>query len=257
MSYNSNRMLYSPPSLDEIEPNLFLGNLTSSTNFLTLHANRISAIVSINTGCFEMWDRPWNRELVPKERHLFIPALDNATQDLLQHMTEACDFIERMRSISIERPVSPIFVDLWDSDSEGEAPETTETKGKEATPETQTSPNVILVHCDVGVSRSATIMIAYLMRKYRILLKDAMARVKAKRRKIRPNDSFREQLEIWEKTGYEVYEDSEAKTPKLEYEKFLKRWAKRLKKKGLTGNEPIVPESARVEPLFASMRLDE
>ncbi|ODM23102.1 hypothetical protein SI65_00691 [Aspergillus cristatus] len=232
-----NRMVHSRPSLDEIEPNLFLGNLSSSTRYLTLQEHRISTLVSINTGCFEMWDRPYNRALVPKERHLFIPAFDSSTQDLLQHMTEACDFIERMCSLKIERPAK--------------------TKESKATPETQTSPNVNLVHCDVGISRSATIMIAYLMRKYCIPLKDAMTRVKAKRMKIRPNDGFREQLEIWEKTGYQVYEDGKAKTPKLEYKKFLKRRTKRLKKKGLTGNEPIVPESARIEAIFANMQLDE
>lgn len=41
--------------------------------------------------------------------------------------------------------------------------------------------------------------------------------------------------------GYEVYEDVERKVPKLQYWEYLERRAERLKEKGLTGNERIVP----------------
>lgn len=130
------------------------------------------------------------------------------------------------------------------TDTDEQAPETTATPGmttsETTTPETHTSNNVILVHCDVGVSRSATIMVGYPMRKHRIPLSDALAMVKEKQR-IKPSSNSIEQLNVWEDTGYEVYEDVETKVPKLQYQKYLDRRAERLKEKGLTGNEPIVP----------------
>lgn len=83
-------------------------------------------------------------------------------------------------------------------------------------------------------------MIGYLMREHCIPLFDALAMVKEKRR-IKPSSNFIEQLKVWEDTGYEAYEDVETKAPKLQYQEYLDRRAERLKEKGLTGNEPIVP----------------
>lgn len=52
----------------------------------------------------------------------------------------------------------------------------------------------ILVHCNAGVSRSATIVIAYLILKCDFNFNDAYALVKSKRHCIRPNDGFLRQL---------------------------------------------------------------
>lgn len=51
----------------------------------------------------------------------------------------------------------------------------------------------LLVHCVSGVSRSATIVIAYLMLKRRMTFKEAIKTVREKRR-ICPNDGFMTQL---------------------------------------------------------------
>ena len=96
----------------------------------------------------------------------------------------------------------------------------------------------VLVHCDVGVSRSATAMVAYLMRTHRWSFKDALAYVEARRR-IRPNENFKEQLQVWETVGYEIWEDLAGKHPKTAYAAYLAVRAKRLDEAGLTGNEPI------------------
>lgn len=50
------------------------------------------------------------------------------------------------------------------------------------------------MHCVAGVSRSATICIAYLMRYHRISLLQAYLFVKSKRPVIRPNNGFFRQL---------------------------------------------------------------
>ena len=51
-----------------------------------------------------------------------------------------------------------------------------------------------LVHCMAGISRSSSVCIAYLMKYYRMTLKEAHAHVKSRRQIIRPNMGFWRQL---------------------------------------------------------------
>ncbi|CAF0730367.1 unnamed protein product [Brachionus calyciflorus] len=57
----------------------------------------------------------------------------------------------------------------------------------------------ILVHCAMGISRSATIVIAYLMSRYKMSLNSAYSYVKQKRPEINPNWFFMHQLREYEK----------------------------------------------------------
>jgi protein-tyrosine phosphatase len=59
--------------------------------------------------------------------------------------------------------------------------------------------NVVLVHCAQGVSRSATIVIMYLMRSAKISLKEAKAFVKKQRDIIEPNEGFCKQLKEFDR----------------------------------------------------------
>ena len=58
--------------------------------------------------------------------------------------------------------------------------------------------NIIYVHCHMGVSRSATIIIAYLMKKHCMSYEIAFQRVKEKRSCIDPNLGFILQLKQYE-----------------------------------------------------------
>ncbi|PNW78494.1 hypothetical protein CHLRE_09g395150v5 [Chlamydomonas reinhardtii] len=60
---------------------------------------------------------------------------------------------------------------------------------------------VVLVHCMMGISRSASTVIAYLMWKERIGFVAAAQRVYAARPFISPNPGFVLQLRLWEKMG--------------------------------------------------------
>jgi len=57
----------------------------------------------------------------------------------------------------------------------------------------------VLVHCHAGVSRSATIVLCYMMYNEKIPFFVAYERLKNARKVINPNPSFRRQLEIYER----------------------------------------------------------
>ncbi len=59
--------------------------------------------------------------------------------------------------------------------------------------------NRVLLHCNAGVSRSASVAIAYLMEQHRLTLSEAICRLKAVRPSIRPNDGFMQQLRNFER----------------------------------------------------------
>nr|XP_023020798.1 dual specificity protein phosphatase MPK-4-like [Leptinotarsa decemlineata] len=63
------------------------------------------------------------------------------------------------------------------------------------------SRGAVVVHCVMGVSRSATIVIAYLMKKYKLSYRKASAMVRSKR-PVCPNTGFVKQLENYEQLGY-------------------------------------------------------
>jgi len=96
----------------------------------------------------------------------------------------------------------------------------------------------VLVNCGQGISRSATMVIAYLIRKHGTKLDDVLATVRAKR-KAKPNPNFIAQLKVWEEAGYEIWGDGEKKIPKVQYQAYLEKMAADLKAKGRTGIEPI------------------
>lgn len=56
-----------------------------------------------------------------------------------------------------------------------------------------------LIHCMAGMSRSATITIAWTMKTYKLRYETALEFVKSKRPIINPNDGFIRQLQQWEK----------------------------------------------------------
>ena len=56
----------------------------------------------------------------------------------------------------------------------------------------------VLVHCKMGISRSAATVTAFAMKEYRMSLKEALAHVKSRRSVVNPNDGFVNQLRDYE-----------------------------------------------------------
>jgi hypothetical protein len=223
-------MSHLAPSITEIEPSLFIGSLSSSWRLETLRNKSITSIVSLTDAKYALWNRTPNQKLVPEDHRLHIPCLDSMTMDLLVHMADICDFIDKQLSSSTTLPPAT---------PSGPPDETGDPEQHDD--DAQTSPTTsgrVLVHCQQGKSRSAAAVIAYLMRKRGETLDVVLADVKSKR-KVKPNDNFLEQLKVWEEVEYEAWLDKERSIPKESYRAYLERRASRLKELGLTGDEPI------------------
>ena len=65
-----------------------------------------------------------------------------------------------------------------------------------------------LVHCAMGMSRSATSVIMFIMRLFSMKLKDAFEFVKTQREKTDPNDGFMEQLRGFEANHFSFNNES-------------------------------------------------
>ncbi|XP_020213162.1 dual specificity protein phosphatase 12 [Cajanus cajan] len=62
----------------------------------------------------------------------------------------------------------------------------------------------VLVHCFAGVSRSAAVITAYLMRTERLSVEDALESLRQSCEFVCPNDGFLEQLKMFEAMGFKV-----------------------------------------------------
>ncbi|GER51910.1 dual specificity protein phosphatase, partial [Striga asiatica] len=92
-----------------------------------------------------------------------VPLRDMESEDLLDYLDAALDFIENSR--------------------------------KEGS---------VLVHCFAGVSRSAAIITAYLMKSERLTVDDAIESLRQSCESVCPNDGFLEQLKMFEEMGFKV-----------------------------------------------------
>ena len=61
----------------------------------------------------------------------------------------------------------------------------------------------VLVHCFGGASRSASMVIAYLMKTQNLSFEESQAFVKAKRKRIGPSDHFSSLLKDWGQKSYQ------------------------------------------------------
>ena len=56
----------------------------------------------------------------------------------------------------------------------------------------------MLIHCKMGISRSATVTISYVMKEYAMTLEESLKMVRGRRGIVKPNKSFLKQLEVYE-----------------------------------------------------------
>lgn len=111
-------------------------------------------------------------------KHFHIRADDHPNENLLQHFEEGVRYID-----GALKEVSGL-----DDDAEAKKERKEREEG-----------GGVFVHCAMGKSRSATLVVAYLMWKYKLDLKTALAQLCEGRPICDPNPGFKEQLEVWER----------------------------------------------------------
>jgi dual specificity phosphatase 12 len=212
------------PRMREIVPGLFLGNVGASYELDMLQENHINTIVSLTDARWVWWNSTTRQAGIPEHRHKWVQCADSSTQDLLVHMSDICDFIDQMASPALQSSSTlPVEHEHELSIKPCSAPSES-----------------ILIHCDLGISRSPTIIIAYLMRKYGAKREAVLAFIQTKQ-KVNPSANLARQLQVWEQVGYQAWENEEKTVPKAPYQAFLDDRAALLKRKGLIGNEPLAP----------------
>ncbi|KFX86739.1 hypothetical protein V490_08891 [Pseudogymnoascus sp. VKM F-3557] len=108
------------------------------------------------------------------QRHIDIQ--DDPTEDILIHLKDACDWIKA-------------GLDSGQQKAKGDD-------------QTQVG---VLVHCTQGISRSGSIVIAYLMRDLSLDYATALSLAKESRPLIAPNQGFEAQLNVWGQCKYDIF----------------------------------------------------
>ncbi|THH32571.1 hypothetical protein EUX98_g1620 [Antrodiella citrinella] len=159
--------------MNEIIPGLWLGNLGDAYNVTNLRAHGIHSIVSalpgkvhINEVRIPLFARTSDTEnflvQVQTFTHLHIEVTDTDDTDILTHFIPVITFIQK---------------------------ELDKRRG-------------VLVHCFAGISRSATLVAAYLMYTRGLDPADALKHIRQYRSNVNPNEGFLIQLDIFHKSAF-------------------------------------------------------
>eukprot|EP01102_Stenamoeba_stenopodia_P003440 TRINITY_DN13446_c0_g1_i1.p1 TRINITY_DN13446_c0_g1~~TRINITY_DN13446_c0_g1_i1.p1 ORF type:complete len:254 (+),score=47.41 TRINITY_DN13446_c0_g1_i1:77-838(+) len=152
---------YYTPS--EIYPFLYLGDATHATERRILDQFNIRYIVN----CANDVESAFLND--PDFRYLNIQVSDEPSSYIATHFENAFEFLDQAK-------------DNYDK----------------AVQSGDANPPRALVHCMAGISRSATVVIAYCMRTHKMPLKEAVKFVKKHRSIIHPNPGFLTQLSLYE-----------------------------------------------------------
>lgn len=209
-------------SISKIEPGLFIGNLACVSSDEYLRSHNITAVVSVTTSS----ELPPVANLISTHplkkfdpsNHLMIRAGDSKSTNLLKELPGACKFISKHLS-----PLKPWLTKSGTKESrQGVITPSNKDRGQK----NQENRPAVLIHCRKGVSRSATIAIGYLMWKDGKGSAATLSKVRQKRPSISPNSSFLNQLDLWGKLDYNLWEDAKHLIPKDDYRVFMDELAK-------------------------------
>lgn len=155
--------------MQEVIPNLFIGDYAASQDVAALEAEGIKAVVSASKllpALFSPAKLTSSAVRQPYDSSLSlhrIPVDDTSNTNIICHFQAANDFIRAARA-------------------RGEG---------------------VLVHCQAGVSRSTTIVCAYLMKEVGLNAEQAVEMVRAVRPEVDPTHAFLHQLEMYERCEFE------------------------------------------------------
>ncbi|KAF9070421.1 protein-tyrosine phosphatase-like protein [Rhodocollybia butyracea] len=152
-----------PPSVDEVDKQIYLGNLSAAFSSDLRNQLGITHILSV---CPETLSSVDSEGF--KCQNIVVDDCEYA--DLLIHLPKACQFIQQA------------------IDEEGR----------------------ILIHCVMGVSRSATVLAAFFMQSKNISPSEAIGLIRTRRSCIQPNYGFKLQLDAFAQCNYHPSADNPA-----------------------------------------------
>ncbi|OSS52456.1 hypothetical protein B5807_02245 [Epicoccum nigrum] len=190
--------------------NLYIGGLYALYQTDLIRAAGITHVLSVID-----YD-PLLQDKFAHLKHFHIRADDHPNENLLQHFPEAVRYIDQ--ALKEVKRIEETEKDASRGDGDDAAG--------------------VFVHCAMGKSRSATLVVAYLMWKYGLDAGTALDQLCEGRPVCDPNPGFKEQLSVWEKMcrirsedeSRATYEDWEKTRFKGEYWEWDKR-AEQLKAK--------------------------
>ena len=157
----------------------------------------------------ENFERFFRDSAVPMhliEEGLYLGSLDAAKDlDLLRehNITRVLSILDTFRYFSPYEGIEQVRIEIADSPSARIIDHVP--RGLQFISESQKSGKNILVHCAAGVSRSASMVIAYMMVKYSLDFDSAKSIVKSKRGCIWPNNGFQQQISSINHEAYRQY----------------------------------------------------
>ncbi|KAJ0427019.1 protein-tyrosine phosphatase-like protein [Aspergillus carlsbadensis] len=119
---------------------------------------------------------------------------DDPMEDLLARLDDMLDWVHG--AIIGSAPLDIVEEDRVD-------------EGKESGPDTSTCRDRdrgrVLVHCNQGISRSGSVVVAYIMKHLSLPYATALLTARQSRLIITPNIGFEYQLRMWERSWFDVY----------------------------------------------------
>jgi protein-tyrosine phosphatase len=146
-------------SADEVFPNIYIGDLSSSLNQSELKKHGITTILSVYNGSYDVYPKDFNYKIVNIN--------DDNWVNIYEHFNDCVKFID----------------DAVQKDEK------------------------VLVHCQRGVSRSVSMVIAYLISKQNYTYDTALEKIRETRAIANPNGGFKEQLIRYRKEMVEETKD--------------------------------------------------
>ena len=167
-----------------IENQLYLGSGVQAKNWKCVRDLRVTHIINCS----------FEHECVFSDQveYMHIKIEDSYQENILKVLQEACDFIENAYVKYNEQ------VNLAENDNI--SVKSGESRKSSSRLLHSVQRPVFLVHCNLGISRSSSVIIAYLISKFNLCLHAAFKYVKDKRVQIAPNYSFLRQLKQFEQT---------------------------------------------------------
>ncbi|KAL2787360.1 protein-tyrosine phosphatase-like protein [Aspergillus keveii] len=128
---------------------------------------------------------------LPRIARKHVDMNDDPLDDLLARLDDMLDWVHAAIG------PAPLNTDKKDQVNEEKKP------GMDAS--TRRSRGHVLVHCNQGISRSGSVVVAYIMKYLSLPYAAALLTARQSRPIISPNTGFEYQLRIWEKCGFDVF----------------------------------------------------